>query len=116
MHMLLELGDISVEVLKKDIKNVHLGVYPPEGRVRISAPLRMSLETIRIFAVAKIGWIKKQRKKLQSQNRETHREYLERESHFVWGKRFLMQIIEDDAPPSVELQHKRMVLKVRPGA
>jgi predicted metal-dependent hydrolase len=74
--------DIAVEVVKKDIKNVHLSVYPPAGRVKISAPLRMKLETIRVYAIAKLGWIKQQQKKLREQRRETPREYLDRESHY----------------------------------
>ncbi|MBM2846544.1 MAG: putative metal-dependent hydrolase, partial [Bacteroidetes bacterium] len=59
----IDLGDISLDVVKKDIKNVHLSVHPPTGRVRISAPLRMNLDTIRVFAISKLGWIKKQQKK-----------------------------------------------------
>ena len=99
----------------KDIKNVHLSVYPPTGRVRISAPLRMSLDTIRVFAISKLGWIKQQQKKLQEQERETPREYLDRESHYVWGKRYLLKVIEKDAAPAVELKHSHLVLQVRPG-
>ena len=112
----IELGDISVEVIKKDIRNVHLSVYPPAGRVRISAPLRMDRDTIRVFAIAKLGWIKKQQKKLREQERESEREYLNRESHYVWGKRYLLRVVERDAPPSVEIKHSALVLSVRPGA
>src|SRR5438552_2796252 len=92
----IHLGDIAVEVVQKDIKNVHLSVYPPAGRVRISAPLRMKLDTIRIFAISKLSWIKQQQKKLRAQERETPREYLERESHYVWGKRYLLQVVDSD--------------------
>lgn len=113
--MKIELGDIAVEVVKKDIKNVHLSVYPPAGRVKISAPLRMKLETIRVYAIAKLGWIKQQQKKLREQRRETPREYLDRESHYVWGERYLLQIIERESAPIVELKQKKMVLKIRPG-
>ena len=113
--MKIDLGDIAVEVVKKDIKNVHLSVYPPAGRVKISAPLRMKLETIRVYAIAKLGWIKQQQKKLLEQERETPREYLDRESHFVWGKRYLLQITENNTTPTVELKHSKMLLKVRPG-
>ena len=111
----LNLGEIVVDVVFKDIKNVHLSVYPPTGRVRISAPARMSLDTIRVFAISKLGWIKHQRKKLQGQERETPREYLDRESHYVWGKRYLLQVIEDDAPPLVELRQGKIRLQVRRG-
>ena len=112
----LELGDITVDVVQKDIKNIHLSVYPPAGRVRISAPLQMNPDTIRLFAISRLGWIKEKRRKLQSQERETPREYLERESHYVWGKRYLLSVIEYDGPPKVEFEHSKMRLWVRSGA
>jgi predicted metal-dependent hydrolase len=111
----IQLGEITVEVERKDIKNLHLSVYPPTGHVRIAAPLRMELETIRIFAITKLGWIKSQQKKLQEQMRETPREYLDRESHYLWGQRYLLAVIERDLPPQVQLQHRTIVLQVRPG-
>jgi predicted metal-dependent hydrolase len=111
----LKLGDITVDVTLKDIKNVHLSVHPPTGRVRISAPLRMTIDTIRVYAISKLGWIKQQQKKLQEQDRETPREYLDRESHYVWGKRYLLKLIERDQAPAIELKHSRMLLQVRPG-
>src|SRR5690349_11125896 len=80
----LKLGTVNVDVIQKNIKNVHLSVYPPSGAVRISAPLRMSIETIRVFAVSKLSWIKQQQKKLAQQARETPRECIERESHYLW--------------------------------
>jgi predicted metal-dependent hydrolase len=112
----IELGGIAVDVVKKDIKNLHLSVYPPAGKVRISAPLRMNLDTIRVFAISKLGWIKQQQKKLQEQERETPREYLDRESHYVWGKRYLLKVVESNAAPAVELKHSEMHLRMRPGA
>ncbi len=111
----LQLGDIAVDVVLKDIKNVHLGVYPPTGRVRISAPWRMSLDTIRVFVISRLDWIRQQQGKLREQDRETPREYLERESHYVWGRRYLLSVAERDQAPAVTLQHSRMVLTVRPG-
>jgi len=114
--MKIDLGGIAVEVVKKDIENVHLSVHPPSGRVRISAPLRMNLDTIRVFAISKLGWIKQQQKKLREQERETPREYLERESHYVWGRRYLLKIVESNSAPAVELGHRKMLLRVRPGA
>ena len=79
----LKLGDISVDVILKDIKNVHLSVYPPTGRVRISAPSHMSMDTIRVFAISKLDWIKKQQSELREQKRKAQRDFVERESHFV---------------------------------
>jgi predicted metal-dependent hydrolase len=104
-----------VDVVRKDIKNVHLSVYPPTGKVRIAAPSWMDLDTIRLFAISKLGWIKLQQKKLCAQERETPREYLERESHYVWGRRYLLQILEKDARPSVTLGYRHLKLQVRPG-
>jgi predicted metal-dependent hydrolase len=111
----LNLGGISVDVVFKDIKNVHLSVYPPFGRVRIAAPTRMKLDTVRVFAISKLGWIKRQQKKLRAQERETPREYLDRESHYVWGKRYLLKGSEKDEVPTVTLKGNQMLLQVRPG-
>src|SRR5437763_1023012 len=116
MGELLQLGDLPVDVVFKDIKNVHLSVHPPTGRVRIAVPLRMKLDTIRLFAISKLGWIRKQQQKLQEQEREPPREYIDRESHYVWGKRCLLQVIHSEQPPSIELKHNKLVLHVRPGA
>jgi predicted metal-dependent hydrolase len=112
----IELGEIAVDVVKKDIKNVHLSVYPPTGKVRISAPLRMDLDTIRVFAISKLGWIKQQQRKVREQEREPRREYLDRESHYVWGKRYLLKVIEKDAVPRVDLKHNQMFLQIRPAS
>ena len=112
----LNLGGVAIDVTFKDIKNVHLSVYPPRGRVRISAPRRMRLDTVRVFAISKLGWIKQQQRKLQEQDREPQREYLDRESHYVWGKRYLLKVSESENPPAIELKGNRMLLQVRPGA
>jgi predicted metal-dependent hydrolase len=115
MVMQIELGDIAVDVVQKDIKNIHLSVYPPAGKVRISAPLRMDIDTIRVFAITKLDWIKRQQQKLREQARETPREYIDRESHYVWGKRYLLKVVEKDAAPEIELKHNKMLLHIRPG-
>jgi predicted metal-dependent hydrolase len=115
MHTQVQLGDIAVDVVRKCIKNVHLSVHPPTGRVRIAAPERMSLDTVRVFAISKLGWIRQQQRKITEQERETPREYLNRESHYVWGQRYLLKLSEGDFPPSVALSHSRMILRVRHG-
>ncbi len=114
--MQFKLGYIPVDVVRKDIKNIHLSVHPPAGKVRIAAPLRMDIDTVRVFAITKLAWIKSQQKKLREQERETPREYLDRESHYVWGKRYLLAVIEKKATPSVELKHNKMILQLRPAA
>ncbi len=112
----IKLGEITVDVVRKDIKNIHLSVYPPTGRVRISAPSRIKLETIRVYAVSKLGWIKKQQEKLRSQERETPRDYITRESHYFMGKRYLLKITETDATQTVVLRHREIELVVKKGA
>jgi predicted metal-dependent hydrolase len=109
----IKIGDMAVDVILKNIKNVHLSVHPPLGRVTISAPVRMSMDTIRVFAISKLDWIKRQQKRLIEQRRETPREYLERESHYLWGKRYLLRVIEDQPSSGVALRHSRLVLSIR---
>lgn len=111
----LDLGDMTVEVILKNIKNIHLSVHPPLGQVRISAPRRIDLDALRVFAISKLDWIRRQQRRLREQARETPRDDLDRESHFVWGQRCLLAIEESKAA-GVELQHQRLVLRVRPGA
>mgnify|MGYP000176836980 FL=1 len=111
----LKVGDVSVDVVRKHIKNLHLSVHPPTGRVTIAAPVRMSQDAIRVFAISKLGWIRRQRAKLSAQIREPMREYVERESHYLWGSRYLLTVQEREEPPSVTRRYKRLILTVRPG-
>ncbi len=111
---IITLGSITIDVELKDIKNVHLSVYPPKGRVRIAAPLRMNLDTIRIYAISKLGWIKAQQKKFQSQLREAPREFLSKEGHYYLGSRYLLKVIEHNAPPEINIKHKTIELRIRP--
>lgn len=112
-HNTIELADISLDIIRKDIKNVHLSVHPPLGRVTISAPLQMDLETIRLFSISKLGWIRKQQAKLKNQKRETAREYVTRESHYYLGQRYLLKVIEQNAAPKVVLKHNTIELYFR---
>lgn len=110
----IELGNIVIDVEHKDIKNIHLSVYPPNGKVRISAPFRMELDTIRVFAISKLQWIKKQQETIKKQERETPREYLTRESHYFLGQRYLLKVILHDASPEVHIKHQEIELFIRP--
>lgn len=114
MKSRLKLGDITVDVTLKDIKNIHLSVYPPTGAVRVSAPRHLDLDTIRVFTLSKLNWIRKQQTKLREQEREKSREYLDRESHYLWGKRYLLKVVKSDSPPEVTLKHSEIILQVRP--
>jgi predicted metal-dependent hydrolase len=113
MTMQINLGTLSIDVVKKDIKNVHLSVHPPFGKVLVSAPEYMELDTIRLFAISKLNWIKSQQSKIRLQERETPREYLNRESHYVWGKRYLLSVVETDGAQSIELKHNKLILTAR---
>jgi predicted metal-dependent hydrolase len=112
----LILGDVAIAVARKDVKHVHLSVHPPNGRVTLVAPLDTRLEVVRAYATSKLRWIRKQQHRLREQPRETPRQYVERESHYLWGRRYLMTVVERDRKPDVSLDHRRMVLSVRPGS
>ena len=110
------INDIEIEVIKKNIKNVHLSVHPPAGRVRLAAPENMDEEAIRLFAISKLSWIKKQRKEFDTQERQSVREFLSGESHYFMGTRYLLNVIESSEKQRVELRNKKyMDLYVRPG-
>lgn len=116
MNETIQLGDISIRVMRKPIRNVHLAVHPPDGRVTLSAPTDTRAEVAKAYAVSKLSWIRRQREQLAAQTRETPRQFVERESHYLWGRRHLLSIIEADAKPSVTVDHKRITLRVRPGS
>jgi predicted metal-dependent hydrolase len=112
----IQIGGLSIRVTKKDIKHVHLSVHPPDGRVTLTAPKATRLDVARAYAISKLGWIREQQKKLESQAREMPRQFIERESHYLWGRRFLMTIVHRESKPVVSLDHKRITLTVRPGS
>jgi len=101
-------------VTRKAIKNVHLSVHPPAGRVTLAAPTGTRLEVVRAYAISKLGWIRDQQAKLENQARETPRQFIERESHYLWGRRYLLTVVHRDVKPCVTLDHKRITLSVRP--
>lgn len=113
----IAIANLEIDVVRKDIKNMHLAVYPPTGRIRLSAPERTDAEVVRLFAISKLGWIKKHVKNFQQQPRETKREYLTGESHYFMGKRYLLRVIEHNGYSKVELSGtKHILLKVKRGA
>ena len=115
-HDAIDLGEQLAEVIRKDIKHVHLSVYPPDGRIRISAPKSMALDIIRIYAITKLDWIRQQQRKMLAQERETPREYLDKESHYVWGKRYLLRNVETSTAPRIELKHSTLEMHLRPSS
>ena len=116
MSETIRIGGLSIEVTRKAVKNVHLSVHPPDGRVTLTAPSATCLDVARAYAVTRLGWIREQQTKLTNQARETPRQFVERESHYLWGRRYLLKIVLRDAKPTVKLDHKRITLNVRPGS
>lgn len=110
----IEVSGITVEVVHKAIKNLHIGVYPPDGRVRVAAPSRMSMEAIRLAVIGKLGWIRKHQQRFASQERQSPREYVTGETHYYQGKRYRLNILLKVGRPSVCLRHGTLELHVSP--
>lgn len=111
----IQISDFKIDVVRKSIKNMHLSVYPPKGRVRIAAPLNVDDETVKLFAISKLSWIRRNQRKFKNQERQTRREFAERESHYFQGRRYLLRVTEVEATPKVEIKTKSYIdLHVRP--
>lgn len=108
---------ISVEIVRKDIKHLHLGVYPPSGRVRVASPARLDDDAVRLAVISRLGWIRRQQAEFAQQDRQSQREFVTGESHYFWGRRYRIDIIEHNGPPAVRLPNNTtMELRVRPGS
>ena len=113
----IRVGALSVEVVRKNIKNLHLGVYPPHGRVRVAAPLVVDDEAVRLAVIDKLGWIKRQKARFAEQPRQTQREMVNGESHYFLGQRYRLRVHEHEAPARVAVRGiASLDLFVRPGA
>ncbi len=112
----IRIAELSFRLMKKDIKHVHLSVHPPHGRVTLAVPRTTRVDVARAYAVSKLRWIREQQEKLSSQARETPRQLIERETHYLWGRRYLMSVLYEEGKPEVSVSHKRITLKVRPGS
>jgi len=112
----IRVSGIDVEVVRKDIKNLHVGVYPPEGKVRVAAPLLLDDDAVRLAVISKLSWIRRQKAHFREQPRQSKREYVPRESHYFLGRRYLLNIIEHAGRPRVEIRRSnRMDLFVPKG-
>ena len=108
-HEEISIAGIPIEVVRKDIKHMHLAVYPPTGRVRLAAPQETDDEVLRLFAIAKLGWIKKHIRNFNTQPREAKRQYVSGESHYVQGKRYILEVIPHEGRASVRLQGTKKI-------
>jgi predicted metal-dependent hydrolase len=114
---MLQVGSVEALVVRKPIKNLHLSVLPPAGKVRVTAPFAMNDDAIRTLMATRIAWIRKQQAKFSGQERQTRREYVSGESHYLWGQRYRLEVIYDGVPSNVTLKGKdKLVLSVRPNS
>lgn len=113
----IHVDGIPVEVLRKPIKHLYLGVYPPGGRVRVSAPAHLDDAALRLAVVSRLGWIRRKQARFREQERQSRREMVTGESHYFQGRRYRLDVVEAAGPPSVRLLNRsRMELRVRPGS
>ena len=111
--MQIQIADISVEIVKKKIKNMHLSVLPPDGKVRVSAPLSMSDDAVAMFVRTKLGWIRKQQAKFEAQPRQSEREYVSGETLYVWGRQYFLQVEYSYKGNALVLDGNKAILTVR---
>lgn len=116
MRETIRFGEISISVTRKDVKNVHLSVHPPTGRVTLVAPTSTRPEVARAYAASKLSWIRNHQERFRNQPRETPRRFVERETHYVWGRRYLLTVKEAEAKAVVRMGHRAIALTVRPGS
>jgi hypothetical protein len=116
VHSTVEVGGVTIDVVRKDIKTVRLSVRPPAARVRISAPRHASLDAIRLFATSKLGWIERQRARVLARERDAWREYEDGERHSVWGEPLVLRVTEASGAPRVHAEDGALLLRIRPGA
>ena len=112
----IEVSGLSVEVVRKDIKHFYIGVHPPNGRVRVSAPSRFDDDAVRMAIISRLGWIRRKRAVFAKQERQSQREFVTGESHFFAGRRYRLDVTERNCPPTVHLLNNTKIgLSVRPG-
>ena len=111
----ISVRGIPVTVVRKDIKNLHLSVYPPDGRVRVSAPLRLDDDAIRLAVISRLAWIRRKRVEFERQDRQSRREFVSGESHYFEGRRYRLDVIESRASVGIRLRNNAwMEMRVRP--
>ncbi len=110
----INFEEVSIELVLKNIKNIHIRIYPPFGRVRVSAPHRMNLERICSFISSRINWIKDKQKIIRSKKWNMPQQYKSGETHYFLGQKYELEVIEENKKPNVIIVDKRLILQVRP--
>jgi predicted metal-dependent hydrolase len=116
MIQTIQVGEIPISITLKDVQNVHLSVHPPDGHVTLVAPASTRIDVARAYAISKLGWIRDQQRQFLNQSREHPRQFIGRESHYLWGRRYLLTVVYQNTKPSITLDHKRITISVRPGS
>lgn len=116
MHQIV-VNDLVVDVVRKNIKNLHLGVYPPSCRIRVAVPLRVNDNAVRLFTISKLAWIRRQQTKFREQERQSAREFISGESHYYQGRRYLLNVVYREGAPAIIIRNNKIIdLSVRPGS
>ena len=105
----ISVSGLAVQIVRKDIKNLHLGVYPPNGRVRVAAPLALSDDAVRLAIISRLGWIKRQRAKFEEQPRQSKREMVTGESHYFLGQRYRLRVVNHNGATIVVIRNKSTI-------
>ncbi|NCC62110.1 MAG: M48 family peptidase [Verrucomicrobiae bacterium] len=111
----INVGGLRVEVVRKSIKNLHMAVYPPEGRVRVAVPLAVDDEAVRLAVISKLGWIKRKQEAFAKQPRQSQRDMVTGESHYFQGRRYRLQVVEGSGFNKVHISGKNIILQIKPG-
>jgi predicted metal-dependent hydrolase len=112
----IEVGGVPIEIVRKDIKNLHLGVYPPNGRVRVAAPLRLTDEAVRLAVITRLGWIRRRQTSFEQQDRQSEREMVSGETHYVQGRRYRLNVVEENITRTIATRkNTTLEIRVRPG-
>ena len=112
----VDIRGLQVEIVRKDIKNLHVGVYPPNGRVRVAAPARLNDDAVRLAVISRLGWVRRQQAKFEQQDRQSERDLVSGETHYVRGRRYRLSVVESFSAPSVGFRSNgRLEIAVRPG-
>ncbi|MEY4505086.1 MAG: hypothetical protein RL154_1383 [Pseudomonadota bacterium] len=109
----ITVSGLEIVIERKDIKNLHIGVYPPNGKIRVAIPLRLNDEAVRLAVISRLSWLKKQQQSFLNQPRQSTREMVSGESHYLFGKRYLLDVIYTNKKCAISIKHSKLELAVK---
>lgn len=107
------VSGLEIAIERKDIKNLHIGVYPPNGKIRVATPLKLNDEAVRLAVISRLSWIKKQQQSFLNQPRQTKREMVSGESHYLFGKRYLLDVKYENTKHLIIKKHSKLLISVK---